>query len=52
MLCGKSEIQNHEATVLHQKNQSFSDKMAGYGLAKKSSEFNPDAHSAMDSCKK
>ena len=48
MLCGKSEIQNDEATVLHLKNQSFSDKMAGYGLAKESSEFNPAAHSAMD----
>ena len=49
MLCGKSEIQNHEATVVHQKNQSFSDKMAGYELARESSEFNPAAHSAMDS---
>ena len=41
--------QNHEATVVYQKNQSFSDKMAGYGLARESSELNPAAHSAIDS---
>ena len=48
MLCGKLEIQNHEATVVHQKNQSFSNKMAEYGLARESSEFNPADYSAMD----
>ena len=49
MLCVKSEIQNYEATVVHQKNLYFLDKMARYGLARESSEFNSAAHSAMDS---
>ena len=40
---------NHEATAVHKEKQSFSDKMARYGLERESSESNPAAHSAMDS---
>ena len=49
MPCGKSEIQNHEATANDQKYQPFSDIMTGYGLAKENSEFGITAHSASES---